>query len=263
MKTNEVRRKLNAGEPVLGTFMGLGSPTVAELLSHAGLDFLVIETEHNGMDMAENQQMLMAMSGSDVAPLIRLPSGDPVFIQRALDIGAVGIFVPMLRTAEQARAVVAATRYPPSGHRGFGPLRASHYTFDYPDYLRRGNDNTLVGFLLETREAIDNLEEIVAVAGVDVLMVGMWDMCLDFGLDPLEMPHAEIDRVVERALEVCAAAGVGLGAGASRPEDLPALQERGFTFLAYGPDYAPLRGAAEAGVAAFRSSAGKRGSEIS
>ena len=135
MKSNEVRRKLNANEPVVGIFMGLGSPTVAELLSHSGLDFLVIETEHNGMDMAECQHMLMAMNGSDLLPLIRLPSGYPVFIQRALDIVAMGIFVPMLRTAEQARAVVAATRYPPAGERGFGPLRASYYTFDYPDYL--------------------------------------------------------------------------------------------------------------------------------
>ena len=252
MRTNEVRRKLNAGEPVIGTFMGLGSPTVAELLSHAGLDFLVIETEHNGVDMAENQQMLMAMNGTDVVPLIRLPSGEPVVIQRALDIGAMGIFVPMLRTADQARAVVAATRYPPAGSRGFGPLRASHYTFDYPDYLRRANDNTLVGFLLETREAIDNLEEIVSVDGVDVLMLGMWDMCLQFGLDPLTMPHAELDRVVERALEVCGAAGVTLGTGAGNPDELVALRERGFTFLAYGPDYALLRAATDAGVAAFR-----------
>ncbi len=252
MRTNEVRRKLNAGEPVIGTFMGLGSPTVAELLSHAGLDFLVIETEHNGVDMAENQQMLMAMNGTDVVPLIRLPSGEPVVIQRALDIGAMGIFVPMLRTADQARAVVAATRYPPAGSRGFGPLRASHYTFDYPDYLRRANDNTLVGFLLETREAIDNLEEIVSVDGVDVLMLGMWDMCLQFGLDPLTMPHAELDRVVDRALEVCGAAGVALGTGAGNPDELVALRERGFTFLAYGPDYALLRAAADAGVAAFR-----------
>ena len=252
MRTNEVRRKLNAGEPVIGTFMGLGSPTVAELLSHAGLDFLVIETEHNGVDMAENQQMLMAMNGTDVVPLIRLPSGEPVVIQRALDIGAMGIFVPMLRTADQARAVVAATRYPPAGSRGFGPLRASHYTFDYPDYLRRANDNTLVGFLLETREAIDNLEEIVSVDGVDVLMLGMWDMCLQFGLDPLTMPHAELDRVVDRALEVCGAAGVTLGTGAGNPDELVALRERGFTFLAYGPDYALLRAATDAGVAAFR-----------
>ena len=86
-----------------------------------------------------------------------------------------------------------------------------------------------------------------------VLMVGMWDLCLDFGLDPLEMPRAELDSVVDRAPEICRTAGVSLGAGASSPEELPALRKRGFTFLAYGPDYGLLRAAVEAGVAAFRS----------
>jgi len=110
MRDNWVRNKLRAGEPTLGCFLGLGSPNVAELLAHAGFDWLVVETEHNGLDSAEIQHMLMAMNGTNTIPLVRVPSANPVFIQRALDIGAMGIVVPMVRTADEARAIVAATR---------------------------------------------------------------------------------------------------------------------------------------------------------
>ncbi|CAI8058389.1 2-dehydro-3,6-dideoxy-6-sulfogluconate aldolase [Geodia barretti] len=165
MKTNHVRQKLKAGQATVGCFLGMGSPNVAEQMAHSGFDFIVIEMEHNGLDMAEVQHMLMAINGTDAIPIVRIPSSDQVFIQRSLDIGALGIIVPLLRSAEQAREVVRATRYPPDGIRGFGPLRASHYTLDYPDYLGRANDNILVSFLLETREAMENLEEITAVPG--------------------------------------------------------------------------------------------------
>ena len=150
MKTNHVRQKLKAGEATVGCFLGMGSPNVAEQMAHSGFDFIVIEMEHNGLDMAEVQHMLMAINGTDTIPIVRIPSSDQVFIQRSLDIGALGIIVPLLRSADQAREVVRATRYPPDGIRGFGPLRASHYTLDYPDYLGRANDNILVSFLLET-----------------------------------------------------------------------------------------------------------------
>ena len=125
MQTNRAREKLKTGEATLGTFMGLGSPNLAELLSQVGLDFLVIETEHNGLDSAEVEHMLMAIKGTETIPIVRVPSHDYVFIQRALDMGAMGILVPMLKTAAEVESIVAATRYPPRGTRGWGPMRAS------------------------------------------------------------------------------------------------------------------------------------------
>src|SRR5436190_12615175 len=139
MRANWVREKLGAGQPTIGLFLGLGSPNVAELLSHAGFDWLVIETEHNGLDSAEVEHLLMAMNGADVIPIVRVPSANPVYIQRALDMGALGIMVPMVKSAQEALAIVAATRYPPAGSRSFGPLRASHYSFDNADYLAHAN----------------------------------------------------------------------------------------------------------------------------
>ena len=176
MRSNTVREKVRNGQPTLGCFLGLGSPAIAELLAHAGCEWLLIEMEHNGLDMAEVEHMLRAMNGSETIPLVRIPSADPVFIQRALDIGAMGITVPMVRTAAEAQAIVRASRYPPEGSRSFGPLRASQYTVNYEEYFERANDNVLITLIVETAEAVENLEEIAAVPGIDVLFIGDFDL---------------------------------------------------------------------------------------
>ena len=154
MKTNWVRQKLRAGQPTIGCFLGLSSPNVAELLAHAGFDWLVIETEHNSLDSAEIEHMLMAISSTETIPLVRIPSSNHVFIQRALDMGALGILVPFVKTVEEAEAIVKATRFPPHGTRSWGPLRASSYTLDTEDYFYRANDNILIALILETKDQV-------------------------------------------------------------------------------------------------------------
>lgn len=252
MRTNEVRQKLQAQEPTLGCFLGLGSPNVAELLAHAGFDWLVIETEHNGLDSAEIQQMLMALNGTEPIPLVRVPSANPVFIQRALDMGALGVVVPLVKTAAEAEAIVAATRYPPSGTRSFGPLRAERYTFDRQDYLARANQNLLVVLIIETAEALQNLEAIAAVEGVDVLYVGPFDLCLSLGWDPLQLPFPAYEAVIERVLAVGRQHKVAIGMGCASDAELRERRGQGSTFLSYGTDYMLLANAARAGVAAFK-----------
>lgn len=252
MRKNWVRQKLQAGEPTIGALLGLGSPNVAELMAQAGYDWLVVETEHSALDSAQIEHMLMAMNGSETIPIARVPSADPVTIQKALDIGAMGILVPMVRTASEAEAIVSATRYPPEGRRGFGPLRASHYTMDYDDYLASANENILVALILETKEALENLEEIVSVPGVDALFLGLFDLCLSMGFNPMQMPFEEIDAAIERALAVCKKSGVAIGVGSSTPEDLRRRREEGFTFQVYGTDYKLLGDAARTGIEAFR-----------
>ena len=251
MKTNHVREKLKAGNPAIGCFLGLGSPSVAELMAHAGFDWLVIETEHNGLDSAEIEHMLRAIDGTDAVPIVRVPSSDQVFIQRALDMGAMGVLVPMVRSAEEARAVVSATRYPPEGTRSWGPLRASGYTFDNDDYFERANENMLVALILETKDALDDLETVAGVPGVDVIFLGPWDMSLALGLDPRQLPLPEIDNVLDRIVEVASKTGVAAGVGAGTPEGLREQQAAGVTFLSYGPDYGLLVQAARAGLEAL------------
>ncbi len=254
MQTNKTREKLNAGQAALGSFLGLGSPNLAELMSQVGLDFLVIETEHNGLDSAEIEHMLMAIKGTDTVPIVRVPSHDAVYIQRALDMGAMGIIVPMLKTAAEVEAIVAATRYPPHGTRGWGPMRASQYTIDNDDYIERANDNILVSGLLETKEAVENLDEITSVPGLDALYIGMWDLCFSMGFNPMEMPFPETDAVIERALEIGKKNGVAIGMGSNSPEELKQLKAQGFTYLGYGPDYYLVLNAINAGVEAFNQS---------
>jgi 2-keto-3-deoxy-L-rhamnonate aldolase RhmA len=251
MKTNHVREKLQVGKPTIGCFLGLGSPSVAELMAHAGFDWLVIETEHNGLDSAEIEHMLRAIDGTDTVPLVRVPSSSHVYIQRALDMGAMGVVVPMVKTAGEAEKIVRATRLPPDGARSWGPLRASHYTFDTEDYLRRANENILVVLIIETSEAVDNLEAIAAVPGVDVLNLGPWDMSLSLGLDPQKLPLPEVDAILDRMLEAAGRGVVAVGEGAGTPGELRAAQEKGVTFLSYGGDYGLLARAAREGLNAF------------
>lgn len=252
MRKNWVREKLLAGESTIGALMGLGSPTVAELLAHSGYEWLAIETEHNALDSAETQHMLMAVNGADTIPIVRLPSDDPMGIQRALDIGAMGILVPMIRDAAQAEAIVSATRYSPAGTRGFGPLRASNYTLDYADYLEQANDNMLVVLMLETKEALDNLDEIMAVPGVDALYMGLFDLSLSFGLNPMNMPFPELDAAIEKVLEASRRSGVAVGIGTGSPEDLNHRLDQGFRLMVYGTDYMLLLEAAGRGLKAFQ-----------
>jgi 2-keto-3-deoxy-L-rhamnonate aldolase RhmA len=248
---NEVRVRLRAGEPTLGCFMGLGSPNVAELLGHVGFDWLVIETEHSGLDAAEVERMLMALSGSASVPLVRVPPRDPVSIQRALDLGAMGVVVPLVRSADEARDVVSATRYPPEGGRSFGPLRAARYSLDYGEYLDSANENMLVVLILETAEAVADLEAIASTPGVDVLYFGLFDLCLSLGLDPRRLPLPEIDTLTERALEIGRSRGIAIGMGARTPEELVSLRDKGFAFLGYATDYFLLLDAAKRGIEAL------------
>jgi 4-hydroxy-2-oxoheptanedioate aldolase len=251
LKTNLVRQKILAGEPTLGAFLGLGSPNVAELMAYAGFDWLVIETEHNGLDSAQIEHMLMALNGTDVVPIVRVPSAGHVSIQRALDMGSLGILVPMVKTVEEAETVVRATRYPPAGTRSFGPLRASRYTFDNQDYFERANDNILVLLILETKEALDDLVAIMSITGVDGVYLGPFDLSLSLGFNPMHQPLPEIGAATQRALVLGKAKGVAVGIGCSTPEELRQRRVQGFTLLGFGSDYGLLVKAARLGVEAF------------
>jgi len=251
MILNEVKKKLSRGSPVIGTFVGLQSPNVAELMGHAGFEYVVIESEHNALDSADIEHMMMAIGNTGAVPVVRIPSSDKVYIQRALDTGAQGIVVPSVTNAEEAGSIVAATKFPPNGTRSWGPLRASKYTFDNVEYFHESDENILVILIIETRGALDNLEEIASVPGVDVLFLGPWDMCLSLGLNPLDQPHKEIDSVMKNIIKVSDKNTTVAGGGASTPDDIASMIDSGAKFISYGPDYSLLSRAAKEGIDAF------------
>ena len=252
MKTNRVREMLQAAEPTVGCFLGLGSPNLAELMAHVGFDWIVVEAEHTPLGPAEIERILMAMSGADTVPLVRLLKADPFLIQQTLDMGALGVVVPMVRNAEEAKAVVDACRYPPQGTRGFGPLRATHYLLDMEDYFAKANENIIVALIIENKEAVQNLEAIANVPGVDVLIFGPFDCCLSMGLDPMRQPYPEIEKVMQRMLAIGRECGVACGIHAWSPEEAQQRLVEGYTFLSYSTDIRLLTTAAQAGLAAFR-----------
>ena len=154
---NIVKEKLQRGENAVGTFIEMGHPDVANLLSHAGFDWLLIDGEHSPMGFETMELMLQAMEGTDCTPIIRPQWNDPVIIKRILDLGAHGIVVPWVNTKEEAEAAVAAARYPPEGIRGWGPRRAARYD---PEYRATANEEILVCVQIETQKSLDNLDTV-------------------------------------------------------------------------------------------------------
>ena len=252
MRNNYVRDKLRRGEPSIGAFLGLESPNVAELFGHHGFEWLLIETEHNGLDAAEVETMVRAIETTEAIPLVRVPSHDQVPIQRALDIGALGVKVPMIKTAEEAQKIVSFTRYAPEGIRSWGPMRASGYTAHEPDYFERANENILVTLILETAEAVENLEEICSVPGIDGISLGPADLGAALGHDPLVRVHPDIEAVAAKMIEVGKKTEVAMGISARTRAEIQRRLDEGFLMINYGADYALLAALAREGIKSFR-----------
>jgi len=195
---NLVKEKLNEGNPCIGTFVSLGHPDVTEILSRMGFDWLVIDGEHSPIGFETMQRMLQAMNGSECTPIVRPQWNDMVAIKRVLDIGAHGVLIPWVNSREDAEYTVRACKYPPHGLRGFGPRRAG--LFD-PTYAKTANEELLIIAQIETREAVGNIDEIMAVDGIDVCYIGVTDLSLSYGLEGPNFEHPEYLEAFDRVLE--------------------------------------------------------------
>jgi 2-keto-3-deoxy-L-rhamnonate aldolase RhmA len=174
-----LKEKIERGQPVIGTFVGLGHPDVTEVLSRLGFDWLVIDGEHSPISFETMQLLMQSMNGSNCVPIIRPQWNDMVIIKRALDIGAHGLLIPWVNTKEEAEYAVRACKYPPEGVRGFGPRRAA--LFD-PEYSQTANDEILIIAQIETRKSLNNLDDILSVKGIDGCYIGPADLSYSFGL---------------------------------------------------------------------------------
>ena len=252
MRTNHVRQRLRNGQATIGCFLGLGSPSVAELLAHAGFDWLIVETEHNAVDIAQVEHMLMAINGTDTIRwyACRRATQSPSNALSTLAHSASSS--PSSRPPTRRPRSSAATRYPPDGRRGLGPLRAANYTFGNADYLATANDNILVVLILETREAVENLDAIASVPGVDVVYLGPADLSLAYGLQPFDSAADQtIADVLAAAVDVSRRTGIAVGHGAASPEQVRLHYNQGVTMIGYGPDYGLLATAARSGIEAL------------
>ena len=253
-----LKARLTSGRPAVGCWLELMSPIATEVLAGAGYDCLLIDLEHGPGGYREAVAMLQAMNGSASAPLIRVPSNDPVEIKRALDCGVEGIMIPAVDSRAEAEAAVAACRYPPRGKRGMAApiVRASGYGRRWRDYVRDADECLLVICQIESGAAVEAIDEIAAVEGVDLLFIGPFDLSANLG-HLGEPDHTEVKAAIARVEAAAKSAGKLLGAIPTEGRGLGALIAAGHDLVLPDVDSMILRGGAEAGVARWRDALGE------
>ena len=236
----ELKGKLGRGQVCIGTWISFADPTVVELLAGAGYDFVVIDTEHSPLDTLTVQASVMATKGTKTAPIVRVAWNDAVLIKRVLDLGAAGVLVPMVRSAGEARAAVAACLYPPRGIRGFGPRRPSNYEREAAEYIKTANDNIVVWAQIEHTGAVDNIEEIAAVDGLAGIFIGANDLSGSMGLLG-QSGHPDVQSAIAEVLAAGKRAGLPVGIGGpAKPEVIKDWIDQGMSFVTMGSDQGML-----------------------
>ena len=209
MRENTLKQKLQAGNAAFGVMITFPSPQVVEMLGSLGFDWVLIDNEHGSITVENSEDLIRASELTGIAPIIRPVSNKPEIIAPFLDRGAWGVQIPHVNTAEEARAAVDAVKYHPLGHRGmFSGSRPAGYGLSgsTADYVEEANRNTLVCLMLEEVEAIENLEEMVEVEGVDVFFIGSGDLSQSMGY-PGQQTHPEVQALMEKGVTVIREAG--------------------------------------------------------
>lgn len=256
MRANPIKQRLASGGSSYGTMaFEFFAPGLPQIVAAAGAEFLLLDMEHSGIGIETVKTQIALCRGLDLAPMVRVPAAQYHFIARALDAGAVGVMVPMVETAEQARTIVAATRYPPAGRRGAAFGVAAHDDYrDGPvaEKMAAIHDRTLVICQIETADGLANVDAIAAVPGVDVCWLGHFDLTNFLGI-PAEFGNPRYQDAVERILAACRRHGRTPGFMAADARWAAEYKARGFRMIAYGIDVILLREALAAGLAALRS----------
>lgn len=202
---NHFKKLIDAGEVAIGTQLRFGSPAIAELYGCAGFDFAIIDAEHAAQTATGILAQIQGMASTPITPIVRVPRNDPDMFRVYLDMGAGGILAPFIRTAAEAEEGARACRFPPKGTRGFGPDRAARYGFDV-DYLDEADDDILYMVIIETAEAVDAIDDILAVDGVDAYLVGPYDLSISMDL-PRQFDHPRFTAAIDKVFAAAQKAG--------------------------------------------------------
>jgi len=254
--TNPVKSKLKSGQRTIGGFLQTISPVAAEIMSQSGFDWLIVDLEHAPGDFANLQAQLQAMNGSGVVPFARAPWNDAVAIKKILDTGVMGVLIPYVNTRGEAEAAVAACKYPPQGIRGVaGSPRAAGYTGNVMEYLTSANAEVIVMIAVETAEAVENLDEILTVDGLDGIFIGPMDLASSLGyLGDAARP--EVQDVIAVIEQEVLASDKFLGTLAGTWSKARECFEKGYQWMVLMQDGAALRRAGDEVVADFRNAYG-------
>jgi 4-hydroxy-2-oxoheptanedioate aldolase len=252
-RPNPLKARLAAGKKALGCWLQINSPIAAEMLALAGYDFLLIDNEHGPASLSDSVALLQAMSATPAASVMRVPWNDPVYLKRALDIGVEGVMIPAVETREQAEQAVRACRYPPLGFRGsaYQVVRAANYGIGVPDYIKTAAENLLIICQIESKRAVDNIEAIAAVDGIDMLLIGPNDLAGTAGHFG-DIEHPEVMALITRAERAIKAAGKKLGSIAFAGRTPQQMFDHGYDLIAASTEITLMRETALAEVRAHR-----------
>ena len=233
---NPLRARLEAGKPGIGMLVSMPSVATAQVLAHAGFDWLFLDTEHGPIGIESVHAMIAATQGTRASPLVRVPWNHHWLVKAALDAGALGIIFPMIRSRSEAEAAARAVRYPPAGDRGFGPFYAP-LRFGVPmgDYADPADREILCVLLVEHRDAIEDIEQIVRVPGVDVCLIAPFDLSMSYGHRD-GWDHDEVRSAVARAERAILASDVHLGGFATDNDLANDMIARGYRVILTGFD---------------------------
>lgn len=260
MRANKVKHILDQGGVAIGTmFFEFNTTGIARIAANAGADFALFDTEHTGWD-ADTIRMLMATArAADIVPLVRVPATQYHLIARPLDIGAMGLMIPMTESEEQARLFVRSAKYPPEGGRGaaFGVAHDDYEGGDVPTKMKSANKETLLICLVETVPGIENVDKIAAVDGVDVIWIGHYDLTNSMGI-PGQFTHPRYLEAVDRVVQACQRHGKVPAFMAADVETGQKLIAQGFRCISYSGDIWLYSQVLRSGIGALREAAGPR-----
>jgi 4-hydroxy-2-oxoheptanedioate aldolase len=231
-----IRKRVLAGEVMLGVGANLGSSLTVEMIGAAGFDWTWIDCEHGAGDYSELVPQIQAAGIYNAPPIVRIAWNDAPRFKRVLDLGAAGIMVPYVTSAREAEQAAAAMRYPPEGIRGVARFnRACGFGQDFDAYFEQANDNLLTVVQIETNAAVERAEEIAAVAGVDVLFIGPLDLSVNMGMAQ-NFKHPKFEQAMDRVAAACRQHGKAAGILLPNLEFLRPWIAKGFTFVVVGSD---------------------------
>jgi 2-dehydro-3-deoxyglucarate aldolase len=235
MRQNDLKRRLHIGEAVVGSWLSVAHPTIAEVMGQAGFEWLVVDMEHGIIGIEAVHSLVLATSTTSASPLVRVPWNEPVIIKRVLETGPTGLLIPQVNSARDVESAIRSARYPPQGIRGIGCQRAAGFGAWFEEYLDHANEQLLMAVQVETVSALQNLTEILSVEGLDVIFIGANDLSASMGF--FNQPgHPRVQEAIDRILAAGRHAGVPVGLMASDANDVKRRIKQGFQFVGVGSD---------------------------
>ena len=251
MRENRLRTLWRDDRAAINGWLAVPSSFSAEVIAHQGWDTLTIDLQHGVIDYAQMVTMLQAISSTPTVPVVRVPWLEPGIVMKALDAGAYGLICPMISTREQAQRLVSYTHYAPQGERSFGPVRASLY--GGADYATEANKTVVVFAMIETAQALDKLDDILSVEGLDAIYVGPSDLSLALGCKPVfDDVDPKVAQALDHIVERARAHGVMAGVHNGRPDVALARIAKGYRFVTVSSDARMLAAGSQDLLSAMR-----------